>query len=231
MLAVQADGHDGHHGRGARTDGELHPIQSGFKEEHGLQCGFCTPGMMLVGAALIERNPDPTDDEVRWAISGNLCRCTGYMNIVKAIQTRRRSRDAEERVMTSTTRSSSPTTTRRSAGSGTVVRRHEDARFIAGQGNYLDDLVLPGHAPHGDPARPWPTPASRASTRRPRPRSKGVVAVVTGELMAAARAGVDADAVGRHPGGARHRQGAVPGPGGRGRRRRPTPTSPRTRSS
>ena len=60
--------------------------QRAFKEAHGLQCGFCTPGMMLVGEALLEQNPDPSDDEVRWAISGNLCRCTGYMNIVKAIR-------------------------------------------------------------------------------------------------------------------------------------------------
>ena len=64
----------------------MHPIQAAFKEAHGLQCGFCTPGMMLVGVALLEQNPDPTDDDVRWAISGNLCRCTGYMNIVKAIR-------------------------------------------------------------------------------------------------------------------------------------------------
>ncbi len=62
------------------------PIQEGFHAEHGLQCGFCTPGMMLVGAALIESNPHPTEDEIRWGISGNICRCTGYMNIVKAIQ-------------------------------------------------------------------------------------------------------------------------------------------------
>ena len=87
MLAVQADGHDLTTVEGLKTDGELHPVQSAFKEDHGLQCGFCTPGMMLVGAALIERNPDPSIDEVRWAISGNLCRCTGYQNIVKAIQT------------------------------------------------------------------------------------------------------------------------------------------------
>jgi carbon-monoxide dehydrogenase small subunit len=64
----------------------LSPVQIGFHEEHGLQCGFCTPGMMLVGASLLARNPDPSDDEIRWAISGNICRCTGYMNIVKAIQ-------------------------------------------------------------------------------------------------------------------------------------------------
>ena len=67
-------------------NGQLHPVQEGFKEEHGLQCGFCTPGMMLVAKALLDRNPAPTEDEIRWAISGNICRCTGYMNIVKAVQ-------------------------------------------------------------------------------------------------------------------------------------------------
>ncbi|MGZ4718319.1 MAG: (2Fe-2S)-binding protein [Acidimicrobiales bacterium] len=87
VLAVQADGRSITTVEGLKADGVLHPIQSAFKEDHGLQCGFCTPGMMLVGAALIERNPEPSVDDVRWAISGNLCRCTGYMNIVKAIQT------------------------------------------------------------------------------------------------------------------------------------------------
>jgi len=66
--------------------GTLHPIQAAFKEEHGLQCGFCTPGMMLTSIALLQDKPDPTDDEIRWALSGNICRCTGYMNIVKAVK-------------------------------------------------------------------------------------------------------------------------------------------------
>jgi carbon-monoxide dehydrogenase small subunit len=86
VLAVQADGREVTTVEGLRRNGELHPIQKAFKEEHGLQCGFCTPAMMLVGSALVDANPDPSDDEVRWAISGNLCRCTGYRNIVRAIQ-------------------------------------------------------------------------------------------------------------------------------------------------
>jgi carbon-monoxide dehydrogenase small subunit len=86
LLAVQADGCAVTTVEGLSTNGTPHPIQAAFKEEHGLQCGFCTPGMMLVGAALLDENPDPSDDDVRWAISGNLCRCTGYMNIVKAIR-------------------------------------------------------------------------------------------------------------------------------------------------
>jgi carbon-monoxide dehydrogenase small subunit len=87
MFGVQADGRDVTTVEGLADAAGLHPVQAAFREEHGLQCGFCTPGMMLVGSALLERNPDPSDDDVRWAISGNLCRCTGYMNIVKAIQT------------------------------------------------------------------------------------------------------------------------------------------------
>ena len=86
MFAVQTDGREVTTVEGLASGGELHPIQAAFKEEHGLQCGFCTPGMMLVGKALLDRNPDPTEEEVRWAISGNICRCTGYTNIVKAIQ-------------------------------------------------------------------------------------------------------------------------------------------------
>ena len=85
-LAVQANGKALTTVEGLADEAQLHPIQEGFKEEHGLQCGFCTPGMMLVSAALLEENPDPTEEEIRWAISGNICRCTGYQNIVKAVQ-------------------------------------------------------------------------------------------------------------------------------------------------
>ena len=86
VLGVQAEGRDLTTVEGlAGADGP-HAIQAAFKEHHGLQCGFCTPGMMLVGKALLERNPDPSDEDVRWEISGNICRCTGYMNIVKAIR-------------------------------------------------------------------------------------------------------------------------------------------------
>ena len=87
LFGVQADGREITTVEGLMEGGALNPVQAAFKEEHGLQCGYCTPGMMLVGAALLEENPDPSDDDVRWAISGNICRCTGYMNIVKAIQT------------------------------------------------------------------------------------------------------------------------------------------------
>jgi carbon-monoxide dehydrogenase small subunit len=86
MFAVQADGRSLTTVEGLKQDGQLDRMQEAFKEMHGLQCGFCTPAMMLVGKSLLERNPDPSEDEIRWALSGNLCRCTGYMNIVKAIQ-------------------------------------------------------------------------------------------------------------------------------------------------
>jgi aerobic carbon-monoxide dehydrogenase small subunit len=85
MLAVQADGHEIETVEGLATASELHPLQEGFKEQHGLQCGFCTPGMMMAAKALLAANPDPTEEDVRWALSGNLCRCTGYQNIVKSV--------------------------------------------------------------------------------------------------------------------------------------------------
>ena len=86
MLAVQADGTDVKTIEGLRSDGELHPIQNAFWEKHGLQCGFCTPGMIMAAADLLARNDDPTDAEIRHAIEGNFCRCTGYQNIVAAIR-------------------------------------------------------------------------------------------------------------------------------------------------
>ena len=86
FFAVQANGRQVTTVEGLASGGKLHPIQAGFKEEHGLQCGFCTPGMMLVAKALLEENPDPSEAEIRWALSGNICRCTGYQNIVKAVR-------------------------------------------------------------------------------------------------------------------------------------------------
>jgi carbon-monoxide dehydrogenase small subunit len=85
-FAVQVDGRAVKTVEGLANGAELHPVQQGFHEEHGLQCGFCTPGMMLVSAALLEENADPTEEEIRWALSGNICRCTGYQNIVNAVQ-------------------------------------------------------------------------------------------------------------------------------------------------
>ena len=86
MLAVQAHGSAVTTVEGLERDGKLHPLQEGFWQEHGLQCGYCTPGMLMTASALLARNPNPSEPEIRRAISGNLCRCTGYVNIVKSIQ-------------------------------------------------------------------------------------------------------------------------------------------------
>ena len=86
VLAVQADGRSVQTVEGLAAGGTLHPVQQAFHEQHGLQCGYCTPGMMLTTVALLEENPDPTEEQIRWALSGQICRCTGYQNIVKAVQ-------------------------------------------------------------------------------------------------------------------------------------------------
>jgi carbon-monoxide dehydrogenase small subunit len=86
VFAVQANGRAVTTVEGLAPAGGLHPLQEGFKEEHGLQCGFCTPGMMLTASALLAENPDPSAEDIRWALSGNICRCTGYQNIVNAVQ-------------------------------------------------------------------------------------------------------------------------------------------------
>ena len=86
MFAVQANGRQLMTVEGLEQNGKLHPLQEGFHEKHALQCGYCTPGMMMTGLALLQRNPNPSEHEIRVGISGNLCRCTGYVNIVKAIR-------------------------------------------------------------------------------------------------------------------------------------------------
>jgi carbon-monoxide dehydrogenase small subunit len=85
ILAVQANGRDVMTVEGLEGADGLSPVQEGFKEEHGLHCGYCTPGMMMTVTALLEQNPHPSEDEIRKAISGNVCRCTGYVNIIKAV--------------------------------------------------------------------------------------------------------------------------------------------------
>ncbi|TDW75664.1 (2Fe-2S)-binding protein [Kribbella pratensis] len=86
LLAVQADGHEVTTIEGLSTNGQLHPMQQAFHEHHALQCGYCTPGMIMQSIDLIADNPDPSDEDVRLGLEGNLCRCTGYQNIVKAVQ-------------------------------------------------------------------------------------------------------------------------------------------------
>jgi carbon-monoxide dehydrogenase small subunit len=86
VFAAQADGKEIMTVEGLERDGQLHPVQEGFMQEHGLQCGYCTPGMLMTSYAFLQRHPTPSEQDIRWAISGNLCRCTGYVNIVKSIQ-------------------------------------------------------------------------------------------------------------------------------------------------
>ena len=86
VFAVQANGKQLMTVEGLEQNGNLHPLQAGFMAEHGLQCGYCTPGMLMTSYAFLQKNPQPSEDDIRWAISGNLCRCTGYVNIVKAVQ-------------------------------------------------------------------------------------------------------------------------------------------------
>jgi carbon-monoxide dehydrogenase small subunit len=86
MFAVQAEGATIQTIEGVAQEGHYHPVQEGFWEKHGLQCGYCTPGMIMSSIALLERNPDPTEEEIRHGLEGNFCRCTGYQNIVRAVQ-------------------------------------------------------------------------------------------------------------------------------------------------
>ncbi len=86
IFAVQAHGKELMTVEGLEQNGQLHPVQEGFTQEHGLQCGYCTPGMLMTSYAFLRKTPTPTEEDIRWAISGNLCRCTGYVNIVKSIQ-------------------------------------------------------------------------------------------------------------------------------------------------
>ena len=164
LFGVQADGVEITTVEGLLTAAGLDPMQAAFKEHHGLQCGFCTPGMMLVGKALIEQNSDPSDDEVRDAISGNLCRCTGYMNIVKAIRPPRKPRVLPCRTCPPRLRTPDPlaqertrhmaTETEEIRGIGHSVRRKEDDRLHPRTRQLHRRREAAGHVAHVDPAQP-----------------------------------------------------------------------------
>lgn len=98
LFAVQANGAEIETIEGVAQNGQLHPLQEGFWEKHGLQCGYCTPGMIMSAKYLLSKNPNPTEEEIRWAISGNLCRCTGYNKIVEAVQYAAEKINAQEEV-------------------------------------------------------------------------------------------------------------------------------------
>ena len=148
VLAVQADGAALTTIEGMATENELHPLQEAFWNDHGLQCGYCTPGMIMAAAGLLAENPNPTEEEVRHGLEGNLCRCTGYHNIVKAVldaakvkgAASRRSRgcrhERDDRIGRSR-RTASPHV-------GQSLRRKEDPRLITGRASYVDDINLVG---------------------------------------------------------------------------------------
>ena len=152
MLAAMASGHNIRTVEGLEVDGKLDPVQEGFMQCHGLQCGFCTPGMMITARALLDRVPDPDEDTIREAISGQICRCTGYTTIVRSIQwaadstTGMPEAPAHDHRRKHATRIL-PTTwldnDQKPCGHGRMLRK-EDPRFIRGRGNYVDDVQLPG---------------------------------------------------------------------------------------
>ena len=148
MFAVQADGAEITTIEGmANADGTLHALQEGFRMMHGLQCGFCTPGMIMRAYRLLQENPIPTEEEIRFGISGNLCRCTGYQNIVKAIQYAAAKINGVAIPGGRRMNDMTPTREQREAkleGMGCKRKRVEDIRFTQGKGNYVDDLKLPG---------------------------------------------------------------------------------------
>ena len=127
VLAAMADGRSVRTVEGLEQDGQLDPVQQGFIECHGLQCGFCTPGMMMTARWLLDHNPDPAEAEIREVISGQICRCTGYENIVRSIRWAAKHSGRDTMTM----------------GFGRMLRK-EDQRFIRGQGTYVDDVQLPG---------------------------------------------------------------------------------------
>ena len=171
MLAVQADGTDIMTIEGLANGDQLHPMQDAFRENHGLQCGYCTPGMVMAAVGLLNENPKPTEAEVREGLEGNLCRCTGYHNIVKA-------------VLAASGRGGERMTAVETAPAGVVgtrMLRKEDPALLTGEAKYTDDLAIPGAlSPRRACAAPTPTPASAASTPSAALGMPGVVAVYTG---------------------------------------------------
>ena len=159
MLAVQADGAEIRTIEGLATDGELHPMQQAFQENHGLQCGFCTPGMVMAAVSFLEENPAPTERDVRLGLEGNLCRCTGYHNIVKAVLAA-----ADERRR----RTMTAVTSARAGVLGVAMLRKEDPALLTGEARFIDDLDIPGAlhlARRAQPVRPRPHLVDRHGRR------------------------------------------------------------------
>ena len=193
VLAAMAGGHEVRTVEGLEVDGVLDPVQEGFMRCHGLQCGFCTPGMLMTARALLDRDPDPSEDTIREAISGQICRCTGYTTIVRSVQWAAEHEKAAPAEPTPSPwgashdhrgrdEASPPPEDLEKAdndqhpvGHGRMLRK-EDPRFIRGMGRYVDDIQLPGHAAPRDPpvagrARHGSS-ASTSAPPRPTPRSR-----------------------------------------------------------
>ena len=172
VLAVQADGHEVTTIEGLAKDGELHPVQQAFHECHALQCGYCTPGMIMQACDVLKDNPDPSEQEIREGLEGNLCRCTGYHNIVKAVQqaagAMQRRRLAGGVLMTITEdRADTP-----SGEIGKARTRKEDQRLITGRTRWTDNIQLPGMLHLAMVRSPFAhaTDRRRSTPTRPRPR-------------------------------------------------------------
>ena len=178
VLAVQADGHEVTTIEGIAASGELHPMQQAFHDNHALQCGYCTPGMIMQALDVLKENPNPTEQEIRVGLEGNLCRCTGYHNIVKAVaacaSTMAEGGGAVEDDSRCTVRERGVMTAvddRPTTEIGAARKRKEDRRLITGRTKWTDNIQLPGHAAprHGaQPVRPREHHRDR-HRRRPRP--------------------------------------------------------------
>ena len=228
MFAVQANGADIRTIEGmAHADGTLHALQEAFREMHGLQCGFCTPGMIMRAYRLLQENPNPTEEEIRFGISGNLCRCTGYQNIVKAIQYaaakiaggRQGGRRMNDMTPTS---EAAPRSSKAWAASASASRTSASARARA---TTSTTSSCPACSTATSSARPMRMRASRASTRSKADGGAGRRRGAHRRDAQDRQPRLDADARRRRADGARRRQGAVPEPGGRLRHRDRAATS------
>ena len=174
VLAVQADGAKVTTIEGLATNGKLHPLQDAFWEKHGLQCGFCTPGMILTACNLLEKNPKPSEAEIRHGLEGNLCRCTGYQNIVAAVKEAADAHGEREG------REEAPMASRIF---GSAIKRREDPRLITGQAKYTDDFVLPGMAYLSVVRSPYAHAKILGIRTKTAAAMEGVLGVFTGKDM------------------------------------------------
>ena len=174
VLAVQADGAEVTTIEGLASNGALHPVQQAFHESHALQCGFCTPGMIMQSVALLSENPDPSDEEIRDGLEGNLCRCTGYQNIVKAVR-------QAAGMMPMTVTEERPETT---LEVGQARLRKEDQRLITGRTRCTDNITLPGMLHLGLVRSPMAHAKITSIDVAEAKTAPGVVAVYTGADLA-----------------------------------------------